>query len=123
MWARSLFIRNFPGKVVLPEGLNIQELTMTLAEQVGQWNKESEKRGLIQGIIQGKLEGQIEGRREGRREGKIEGEALLLQRLLIRRFGSLPSELVKRINQAMPEQIEEWSDRILDAKTLNDVFH
>lgn len=51
--------------------------------------------------------------------GIAKGEALLLQRLLIRRFGALPSALVSRIAQATSEQLERWDDRILDARSLD----
>ena len=62
------------------------------------------------------------GRQEGRKEGKKEGEALVLQRLLSRRFGPLPPEVLARIASASEEDINQWVDRILDAACLEDVF-
>ena len=49
-------------------------------------------------------------------------EALLLQRLLVRRFGPLPNDRVIQISSATKEQLEHWSDRVLDADSLDDVF-
>ena len=49
-------------------------------------------------------------------------EALLLQRLLVRRFGQLPPDLIQRISQASAAEIELWGDRVLDAESLDEVF-
>jgi predicted transposase/invertase (TIGR01784 family) len=54
--------------------------------------------------------------------GKLEGEALLLQRLLTKRFGPLSLDTSQRLNTATAEQLELWADRILDAPTLDAVF-
>jgi hypothetical protein len=57
-----------------------------------------------------------------RAEGRAEGAARLLVRLLTRRFGAVPDGVRTRIDAAPVEQLEAWSDRILDATTLDDVF-
>ena len=75
---------------------------MTLAERFDQWAQQYEQRG--------------------KQAGRQEGEALLLQRLLTRRFGALPADCVARIRAASSEQLERWSDQVLDAKTLAEVF-
>ena len=54
---------------------------MTLAERFDSWAQQHEQKGLAKGIEKG-----IE-----------KGEALLLQRLLVRRFGALPSDVVGQI--------------------------
>jgi predicted transposase YdaD len=61
-------------------------------------------------------------RAEGRVEGRVEGAARLLVRQLSRRFGVVPDEMRKRIDAASLEQLEAWSDRVLDAATLDDMF-
>ena len=61
-------------------------------------------------------------RREGLEEGKLEGEAAVLERLLTRRFGPLDETTRSRIRGAGLEQLERWTDRILDAPTLTAVF-
>jgi flagellar biosynthesis/type III secretory pathway protein FliH len=94
----------------IPEIRGLEELKMTLAEKFDQWAKEY------------KQEGQKEGRKEGKKEGKREGEALVLQRLLSRRFDPLPPEVLARIASASEEDINQWVDRILDADCLEDVF-
>ena len=53
---------------------------------------------------------------------KREGETLVLQRLLARRFGPLPSEVITRISGASIEEVEIWCDRLLDATSLVEVL-
>jgi len=65
---------------------------------------------------------QQEGREEGRQEGLKTGEALALQKLLAKRFGTLPTDLVSLIGSASTEQLERWLDRVLDADSLDEVF-
>ena len=79
---------------------------MTLADRFETWARQHEQRGIEKGIEKG-----IE-----------QGESLLLQRFLIRRFGPLPSERVAQISAATTAQLEHWSDRVLDAASLEDVF-
>ncbi|MBF0109540.1 MAG: DUF4351 domain-containing protein [Magnetococcales bacterium] len=60
--------------------------------------------------------------REGHREGHREGEAEMLKRLLRRRFGDLPSWAVEKIATADEPLLEAWVFRVLDARTLEEVF-
>jgi predicted transposase YdaD len=69
-----------------------------------------------------RAEGRAEGEAKGRAEGRAEGAARLLVRQLGRRFGAVPDGVRKRIDAASLEQLEAWSDRVLDAATLDDVF-
>ena len=75
---------------------------MTLADRFDQWARKYEQRGMERGIEQ--------------------GEALVLQKLLTKRFGALPGELVSRISVASAVQIDVWLDRVLDAASLDEVF-
>lgn len=63
-----------------------------------------------------------QGRAEGRVEGRIEGKAEMLQRQLRRRFGVLPPEVEARLQAAGGDQLDAWSDRFVDARTLDEVF-
>ena len=63
-----------------------------------------------------------EGEAKGRAEGRVDGESAVLLRLLRRRFGDLPATVEQRVQNAKPELLVRWTDRILDAKTLEDVF-
>jgi len=68
--------------------------------------------------------GLLEGRREGRQEGRLEGKQNFLQRLLAKRFGDsvLDHRLQEKLRSATPEDLDTWTERILDAATLDDIF-
>ncbi|NIA05499.1 MAG: transposase [Proteobacteria bacterium] len=80
----------------------LHEVKTMLAERVKEWNKESMERGLQKGLQKGALQ--------------------LLTRLLEKKFGSLPPDLMLRLTQSDEEQILQWSERILTADTLGDIF-
>jgi hypothetical protein len=52
----------------------------------------------------------------------LEGMTLALQRLLTRRFGPLPTEVIARFAAATVEDMENWADRLLEAQSLDEVF-
>jgi len=64
----------------------------------------------------------VTDRNAARREGLEEGGAAVFERLLTRRFGPLDEAIRSRIRGADLEQLEPWTDRILDAPTLSAVF-
>jgi predicted transposase YdaD len=55
-------------------------------------------------------------------QGRQEGELRLLLRLLRKRFGELPGWAEERLRQASAGMLETWSERILTASKLEDVF-
>jgi hypothetical protein len=55
-------------------------------------------------------------------EGQVEGEATLLMRLLERRFGPLPAEVRQRITKTDAETLLIYGERVLDAKSLDEIF-
>jgi hypothetical protein len=57
-----------------------------------------------------------------RAEGRAEHAARLLVRLLTRKFGQVPDAVRERIDTASLEQLEIWSDRVLDAPTLDELL-
>ena len=85
-----------------------------LAENTIDWGREFREEGWLKGMLKGKQEGKL--------EGKLEGEALILQRLLTKRFGILSDTTLTRLHSATSEQLELWADRVLDAPTLQEVF-
>nr|VFK17217.1 MAG: protein of unknown function (DUF4351) [Candidatus Kentron sp. LFY] len=85
---------------------------------ISQFAQDIRQRALQEGVQQGMQQ----GRQEGLLEGEVKGKAELLLRMLPRRFGPLPSEISEQIYKADPNTIESWADRVLDAKSLDDVF-
>ena len=62
------------------------------------------------------------GIKKGLQQGLQQGEVRVLRRLLTRRFGELPAWTEAKLQEAVPEQLEDWSERVLDAGTLEEVF-
>lgn len=63
-------------------------------------------------------------RKEGKLEGEVLGRHAMLQRQLGKRFGKdiLDIRMQERLRTASAEQLDLWAERILDARTLEDVF-
>jgi len=59
-----------------------------------------------------------QGPEQGRLEGKIEG----LERLLVKRFGSLDAATRKHLELATLERLDCWTDRILGVSTVKAMF-
>ena len=64
----------------------------------------------------------LEGRKEGEQIGIRKGELAVLRRQLERRFGKLTPEAIERLERADVDQLLEWSDRVLTAAKLDEVF-
>jgi hypothetical protein len=54
--------------------------------------------------------------------GMQQGELAVLQRQLIRRFGSLDSATSERLQNAGSDELKHRADSILDTRTLDEVF-
>jgi len=63
-----------------------------------------------------------EGRQEGLQEGRQQGELLVLRRLVTKRFGRLPVWAEERLAEMTAQQLEDLSERVLDAAKLADLF-
>lgn len=86
-----------------------------LAERVVEWTKEWKEQGLEQGRQQ--------GMQEGIQQGMQQGEAAILKRLLTIRFGRLPQSTHDCLDQASIEELERWSEQLLSATNLDEVFN
>ena len=67
-------------------------------------------------------EGKQEGRQAGRQEGRQEEAAVLLGRLLERRFGPLPPWAQQLLAAADIASLETWGLRLLEATSLEEVL-
>ena len=63
-----------------------------------------------------------ETREEGLQEGLQKGEARVLLRLLRMKFGPLAPEVEERVSSTDADRLLEWTDRVLTAERLQDVF-
>lgn len=63
-----------------------------------------------------------EGKVEGRAEGKVEGRADTLAQLLTLKFGTLPDSARTKLRTASTQQLATWTERVLSATTLDEMF-
>ncbi|MDN5843794.1 MAG: Rpn family recombination-promoting nuclease/putative transposase [Alcaligenaceae bacterium] len=101
IWLSRLLRARFRNAAV-PEYQNLQEVHTMLAETIDKWVQDAENRGEA--------------------KGEVKGEAALLQRQLVRKFGTIPAAAQQKIQAATPAQLGAWSLNILDATTLDEVF-
>jgi predicted transposase/invertase (TIGR01784 family) len=95
-----------PHEQPISEFHDLKELNPMLAETVTKWTKQWK----------------MEGRMEGRLEGTLEGRSAVLERLLRKRFGTIAPMYLERIRSASIEQLDLWAERILDAKSIQEIF-
>ena len=77
-----------------------------------------------------RLEGYSEGLSQGLQQGLSQGPHLVqnlgqvnaLLRLLQKRFGAIHVSLAERVKWARKVDLDAWTDRVLDAKNLAEVF-
>ena len=69
-----------------------------------------------------RAEGRRQGLEEGKIEGKTEGRAEILLRQLQKRFGPAADGCVARLRTAPIDDLDRWALRLLDARSLDDVF-
>ena len=94
--------------------LTLEEIETMLAESIDRWNREIREEGLQEGLQT--------GLQKGLQEGRQEGEARVVLRQLRLKFGPLVSEIEERVRSADADRLLGWSERILTAETLQDVF-
>ena len=70
----------------------------------------------------GRLIGREEGIQIGEKLGAVNGQRQTLARQLVRRFGPLDPATERRLAEAGAEQLDYWTDAILTAGSLEEVF-
>lgn len=109
-WLRDVLLQERAPGVSIPPVSTLREIETMIVQEKIDWS------------LRWRQQGHQEGRQEGHRMGVQEGESLLLERLLARRFGALPDEVRLRLSQADTAHLEAWAEKLLDARTLDDVF-
>jgi predicted transposase YdaD len=121
-WIQQVLLVGGPAGADVPVVGDFQEAKAMLAERIKEWTREALEKGLHKGRQEGRKQGRQEGRKQGRQQGRQQGEAELLLRQLERRFGSLTSEVRRRIAAADSAQILVWGDRVLTAASIDEVL-
>ncbi len=91
------------GDLVVEEG---QQMSLELS---------IENNSFLRGIF-------LEGEKKGEKRGEKRGKASLLQRQLERRFGNLPKWAMRQLETADAATLEQWGERIFDAKRLEEII-
>ncbi|MBF0459894.1 MAG: DUF4351 domain-containing protein [Magnetococcales bacterium] len=63
-----------------------------------------------------------DGKQKGELKGEQKSEVKILLRQLTRRFGALSPAIREKVETAASDTLEQWSDLILDARSLEEVF-
>ena len=100
-------------EATMPISIDLEKNPL-FAEIFERYTQLGEQRGEQRGI-------QI-GKQQGKQQGEQHGQAMMLQRLLEKRFGNLPSWVNSRLEQANPQELEQWSLQLFDATSLEGVF-
>lgn len=81
-----------------------------MAERVKEWTREWERQGMLKGL------------EEGLQEGRQEREAALLKELLSCKFGPLPPQIERRLDEASSQDLLGWAERVPFAETNDQVI-
>jgi hypothetical protein len=91
------------------ETLTLEEFETMLAESIDRWNRELREEGVQEGLKKGLAQG-------------LQTSARILLSLLRLKFGPLAPETEERVRAADAERLVEWSECVLGAERLEDVF-
>ena len=78
--------------------------------------------GMEKGIQKGMEKGIQKGMEKGIQKGRLEGQVALLRRQLQLKFPRAPKSAFSRLDGAGASELEAWSERIVTATTLEEVF-
>ncbi|MEO5371841.1 MAG: Rpn family recombination-promoting nuclease/putative transposase [Magnetococcus sp. DMHC-1] len=93
-----------------PVPVELEEVVIMLTNYIDQWEKDIEQRGILI------------GEKNGEKNGILKGEMRTLLLQIQRRFGPVPEWVHARLASANLETLDMWTENILDAISLEDVF-
>jgi len=106
VWIRRVLLpARLPGQAMPPVN-DLLEVDTMLAERVKEWTREWEQKGI----------------EKGERMGEQKGSATMLVHLLRMKFGELDEQTLSSVNSADAAQLLVWSERVLGATNLEQVF-
>jgi flagellar biosynthesis/type III secretory pathway protein FliH len=103
------------------EGIQ-QGIEQGVQQGIQQGVQQGIQQGVQQGIQQGVQQGIQQGVQQGIQQGVQQGRYVLLERILTRRFGTLPDWAQQRLKAAPSEQLDRWAERVLEAESLQGVI-
>jgi phage baseplate assembly protein W len=84
--------------------------------------EEATNRGLSLGIERGMSQGLSQGLSQGMSQGLSQGISQVLRRILTKRFGPLSPAVEARLQSATTQQLDAWTDRVLDAQSIEEAL-
>lgn len=105
----------------MPISIDLEQNPL-FAEIFERYTKLGEQVGELRGELRGEQRGEQRGIQIGKQQGEQQGKLMMLRNLLEKRFGSLPSWVNSRLEQATAQELEQWSLQLFDAIGLEDVF-
>jgi predicted transposase/invertase (TIGR01784 family) len=118
VWLQRVLLPRRVPEARFPELTELHEVRTMLAERVKEWTEEWREQGLQEGIQKGLKQ----GREKGLQEGQKKDEALMLMRLLERKFGPLSDQHRRILEEADAETLLVWGERVLTANCIEDVL-
>ena len=96
-------------------------------ENMGSLQREIQENEILRPIFEKVMaEGEAKGKAEGKAEGEAKGEAVgmlkLLRGQLHTKFDRVPNWAVKRLEKADTTQLEQWSNKLIHAQSLEDAI-
>lgn len=114
----SNFVVTLLNYAITTAEINVEKLIETVKEGLSTSTGEKIMTAAEQLIERGKQY----GLQQGLQQGELKGEQIMLMKLLHRRFPSIQSTYENRIKNACAEDLLQWGERILDAKSVDEVF-
>ena len=129
-WLTDDYLPEHVPGVKIPRIESLEEVSTMLEQNHHDWSRSWVQRGIEKGRKlgvelgrkEGRKKGLLEGRKEGRKEGRLDERRRLVGRQLTKKFGPLDEQTQKRLQQAGGRQLLSWSERLLTADNLEDVF-
>ncbi|MBF0094590.1 MAG: Rpn family recombination-promoting nuclease/putative transposase [Alphaproteobacteria bacterium] len=132
------FLKTAKDMTAIPRSLSVEPAIVKALELANRaaWTEEelddlekremwiAEQRHILRKAMEAERKlGEAEQKAQDAEERGIEkGKAEMLLRLLRRKHGTLPPGIEERVRAADSDQLDEWSERLLDARELSDVF-
>ncbi len=127
--AAARLAESIPGSDVFEAVVEFVLATSDLPRPVVQrvlarhWTDPAMKKKFVSTLTQTRNEGRALGKAEGKAMGKAEGKADTVMRQLARRFGVETAAAAEpRVRAASLADLDRFTDQILDAATIDDVF-
>jgi len=123
------FLKEAPSLEMIPDKMGeVTEINraLTIANRANLTEKELEDLHHQEVFFQDQqgsvIKAREEGLQQGREEGIVVGQINLIQRLLERKFGELPTEIKESLHGLSPARLEDLSLAMLDFASLDDLI-